>query len=446
MEKHHRLLAIPLLIFLTCFLIVGYNNRYASDDFEFLIKLREYGFLGSVEWFHSHWNTRWTSIAFLNGALLFTLNIGTLFWYHLISISLLWFALYRNIKNFVRKDIITHVSVSGFATIAFFYSCFSISDVFFWINTSTMYLYGCIALLFAVAEITSNTHTVASYLRLAVFGLFLAGAYEPLVFTSLVVCAVLFATLVSKHGWSVWKIHTDKKVIVLLSSLMLGFAISFSGEGHVARSAFLPQTDLTFKLWVWMKAIIKMFVIYIPGKILPVLLFSFPWFVIGANTGFTWLTPRRMQFVSVVFVALVIISLGPVAFIMSEMGPERAWTQITLYLVVYAAVLASYAGAALKRRYNVNNVLRIYAVIAFIYIVATGVPMVIVSSKYSKAYDNRVKILLEQAATERKESLYLKPLPSSGWLHSAEISNDTSHFNNIFLKEFFKLGFTPVSR
>lgn len=337
-----------------------------------------------------------------------------------------------------------NIIFAGYTALAFFYSCFSISDVFFWINTSTMYLFGCIAFLFAVAEITTRKHTVPSYIRLALFGLFIAGAYEPLVFTTMLGCLVVLVFLVYKNGWKIWSIPFDKKIIILLSSLMIGFAISFSGDGHVVRSGYLPQTDLYYKIYALAKAVVKMFAIYLPGLILPVLLFSFPWFVYGANRGFVWLTPRMLKIISGGFIILVVISLGPVAFIMSEMGPERAWTQITLWLVIYASALACYAGAALKRRYNVNNVLRIYAAIALIYILATGVPEVFVAFKYSKAYDERVKLVLQQSSAGRTQLLELKPLPYAGWLHSAELSEDSTHFNNVFLKEFLNLKFTPV--
>ena len=193
MQKQRNWFLVPLVIFTCCYFAVGYYNRFASDDFEFLNKLREYGYFGSVQWFHSHWNTRWSAIGLLNGVLLFTLNAGTLFYYHLVSIVLLWYAFYRIIQSVLAQDKLTGGIMAGYATTAFFYSCFSINDVFFWINTSTMYLYGCIALLFAIAELTTRKHTFFSYVRLSLFGLFIAGAYEPLVITAGVTCIFLLA-------------------------------------------------------------------------------------------------------------------------------------------------------------------------------------------------------------------------------------------------------------
>ncbi len=445
MEKQNRFLLIPLGLFLICFLWIGYYNRFASDDFEFLNKLRTYGFAGSVQWFHEHWNTRWSAITLLNWVLICTLTVGSLVWYHLVSFLLLWWAFYRNISNLIHEPETTRIIYSGYASIAFFYACFSINDVFFWINTSTMYLYGCIAIVFAIAEITTRKHTVLSYLRLSLLGLFTAGAYEPLVFTCMLSCVAILFLLVKRHKWDVWRIPFDKKIIILLSSLMLGFAISYSGEGHVVRATYLPQESFFFKTWVWIKAIVKMFVLHIPLKMLPVFLFSIPWFLFGAKYQSQWFSKKLFQRITIVMVVLVMISLLPVAFIMSEMGPERAWTQISLYLVVYIALVACYAGKALQKYYSMNKVLKLYSVIAVMYVLAIGIPRLVQAKQYSNAYDERIALILDHKNSGKNTTLTLSPLPESGWLHSAEIATGPEHFYNIFLKEFLGLDFEIIS-
>jgi len=430
---------------MVCFLLLGYYNRFASDDFEFLIKLREYGFAGSVKWFHEHWNTRWSAIALLNASLLFTVKSGSLIWYHLFSIGMLWWAFYRIIRNITVQPKLSDSIFAGYAAVAFFYCCFSISDVFFWINTSCMYLFGCIALLFAIAEITAKKHTTGSYLRLAAFGLFLAGAYEPLVFTCMVSCLVVLTVLVYRHHWNVWRLPFDKKVIIFLSAMMLGFAISYSGEGHVVRSTFLPQHDFGFKFWVWIKALIKMFGMHAPSKLLLALMFSLPWFLFGTGHNLVWFTADVLKKITSVFLLLIMISLLPVAFIMSEMGPERAWTQISVYIVIYAGFLACYAGRALKNKYDINYVTKLYIFISALYILATGITKVVEAKKYSSAYDARMENILNHRDAGKKEVLVLSPIPDAGWFHSAEISSDSTFYNNTFLKNFLKLDFEIVS-
>ena len=151
-----------------------------------------------------------------------------------------------------------------------------------------------------------------------------------------------------------------------------------------------------------------------------------------------------MKKITALFVVLVMISLLPVAFIMSEMGPERAWTQVSLYITIFAALLALYAGRALKNKYETNTVIRLYAAFATLYVIATGTAVVLQAGNYSKAYDDRIVTIIDHKNAGGKETLLLKQLPSSGWIHSAEVSEDTTHFNNVFLKEFLQLNF-PVA-
>jgi hypothetical protein len=357
---------------LISFLLVGYFNRFATDDFEFLNKLREYGIVGSVKWFHEHWNTRWASILLLNGMLLLTLKTGTLVWYHLISISLLFIA-FNTILKHVLRSVNEALLLSGYLSIAFFFACFSISDVFFWINTSTMYLYGIIALLFALGEVTSKEHTIPGYLRITGFGLFIGGAYEPLAFTCMITCIVILLLQVRPYNWYVGKIAINKKIIIFLSVLMLGFAFSFAGEGHVVRSSYLPQTDFSFKLWVWVKAVVKIFVVYIPEILLPVLMLSFPFFLLGLIHSPSWVTKELLKKFTIAFVFLTVVSLFPIALIMSEMGPERSWTQVSLYLVLYFAYVSMYAGKFLKKKFKLNHLVSIYAVLISAFVLSMGI-------------------------------------------------------------------------
>ncbi|MBL0341813.1 MAG: hypothetical protein IPP71_13290 [Bacteroidetes bacterium] len=145
MKQQIKFLIPALVAFVICFLMTAFYNRYASDDFEFLYQYRELGLGGSVKYFYDSWNTRWLAIGWMNIVFMLTGSLGSLLYYHLVSLVLLWFAFYRVIKNFVEAALIFRVITSGFMMVSFYYSCFSISDVFFWVNTSTMYLFGSIA-------------------------------------------------------------------------------------------------------------------------------------------------------------------------------------------------------------------------------------------------------------------------------------------------------------
>jgi hypothetical protein len=438
MRKQLILLSIPLTCFFCCYLFISFFNRYASDDFEFLFRYQDLGITGAVKYFHESWNTRWTAILWLNIIFFIESKIHYIVWYHIISIAVLWFAFYRITKQLFKGDILQLLILSGFSTIAFFYSCFSISDVFFWVNTSTMYLWSVIALLFICSEVLSSGNRLW---LVAICGLYIGGSYEPMVIVVIVGCllgaSAEFNKLVNEK-------ELQQRMLMygtILFFTVSAFIISLSGEGHLIRSSFLPQSSVLFKGWVLIKALIKIMLIHIPSRILPCLLFSFPWFLLGLLSPVKF-TFHHLKIASITFLAVIILSLAPVVFIMSEMGPERAWTQVSLYLVIYCGIIAAYAGTSLKNRINPSKVSRVYLALALLFILATAIPQLIQSYKYSKAYDSRMTYLLKLKNSKRTAEVVLEPLPPVEWLHSAEISVDSNHFTNGHLRRFLALPFT----
>lgn len=443
--KSHILLIPALIAFLVCFAWVAFYNRFASDDFELIYQLNHLGFKGSIIYFYDTWNTRWLAITLMNVIFIATEKSGTLIVFHLLSLLILWFAFYRLTKEFSKQTLLTNIVCSGFMSISFFYSCFSKSDVFFWVNSSAIYLYGTIAFIFALAEVLLKRVNATSFVILIFAGFFLGGSYEPLAFTVMVTSSVFLFVMFQRHGPGVAAQPVVIKTILLLSIVMVAFAVSYAGQGHVIRSSFLPQTTFTFKSWAFIKAVLKMSAIYLPEKLFTALLFAFPWFLTGMVQPFKQISILIVKQASMAFLILLFISLGPVVFIMSEMGPERAWTQISIYLVLYSSILAAYAGSMLHGRYNVQQVTRVYAVTAFLYVLATGVPAGIQAKIYASAYDNRMLDLKNLKRDNDVPNLVvLEKLPPSGWLHSAEISSRPDHFTNQHLKKYLGLNFDVV--
>ncbi len=440
MERQIRLLLPAAFAFLICFLVTAFYNRFASDDFEFLYQFSELGFSGSVRYFYDNWNTRWLAIGWMNIVFFTEQRFGNLIFYHAFSLILLWVSFCRLISQFLDTSILVKMVTSFFMLMSFFYCCFNISEVFFLINASTMYLYGTIAFIFVLGSVISNRFSFIDVIVLIFSGLYVGASYEPLVFTSMLAGVIYLWIQFRKHGPQVAAKATVIKVILVLSVLMIAFAISYAGEGHTIRSTFLPQTTFTFKLWVWIKAMIKMVVLELPSKLLIAFLFSFPFFLAGMIAPFKNLTFMMFKQITILFFVLIAISLFPISFIMSEMGPPRAWTQISLYLVLYSCFLAAYAGTILKTKYDYEKSTKLYALISLLYVLSTGIPEMIKSYYYSIAFEKRMDELVNHDTT-KNEKIVLKPLPETGWIHSAEISRDPSHFSNQHLKKYLGLDF-----
>jgi hypothetical protein len=67
----------------------------------------------------------------------------------------------------------------------------------------------------------------------------------------------------------------------------------------------------------------------------------------------------------------------------------------------------------------------------FIYSIITQYNSV---SVYGLAVDKRMEFLRNNPAKDKNHIEYLGPLPSSGFLYSAEISEDTANYKNVQLR------------
>lgn len=442
MAGKNTLLSVPLFLFLLFFLLAGIYNRYASDDFEFLFRYHDLGLRGSVAYFYENWNTRWLAISFMNLVFSITSTVHTLLWYHILSVDLLWFAFYRIVRNITQRGTVDSLLLSGFAVIAFFYSCFSISDVFFWINTSTMYLWSVIALALIAGELMSEQRTVPGYMLIIFSAAYIGGSCEPLAAVTMVTIVTLFIYTLRYNFNSINRDNMLLKCALAFLFITATFTISMSGDGHLVRSSFLPVVSPGIKSWILVKSFIKMIFFYLPSKLMICLLFSFPWMLLGLTSSVTKINGRILRLSTIAFIALVILSLAPVVFVMSEMGPERSWTQISFYLTAYCSLLAFYAGTAMSKRLNPESALKIYAGIATLYILATALPAAIKNYQYRKSYDERMFVIDEAKTAEQKTTVIaLEPLKEPGWYHSAEISADPYYFTNVHLKRYLGLDF-----
>ena len=184
-----------------------------------------------------------------------------------------------------------------------------------------------------------------------------------------------------------------------------------------------------------------MIAIYLPQIIPAFLIGALPWLLVEKKQSFNVLNKKLFTEITLVYLALVMISLLPVAFVMSEMGPERAWTQVSLYTVIYACITGVFTGNLMQDRYNRGKLTMYFTVVAVAYILFTGIPAVKKASAYSKAYDARMAYILEKKQAYHEKILTVPPLPEPGWLHSAELDSNPDHFINRFLEEYLELSF-----
>lgn len=431
-----------LLLFVTGFALLSVFNRLASDDFECYSIYRQHGITGGVKYFYDHWNVRWCAIGALNVIFAAFKALPALWMYHLGCFALLWYGWYRIVLNVGLLNGTSHlqkITLSGCTSVAFFFSSFSISDVFFWINTSTMYLLSVIAFLHAAASILSRRTGIFSLLIIIFCGFYIGGACEP--FTMVLIMSIGTLILI-RFKKPILPALPTPTLLLFLICLCLSFAITYSGNGHQIRAQFLPQTDIVYKGWALIKSLVKIFAFKIPALLLPALLFSFPWFIAGKHYQYDFLTNSTLKKVTVIFLFLTFASIAPIVFVMSEAGPEGSWTQLSLYLTAYCAVLSAYAGKHSKMQMELSTITRIFTIMMFLFVASSMIPKIREAAIYAKAYDKRMELLNNMKMHSSGATIVeVEPLPSSGWLHSAEISENPKHFSNRHLQKYLEVSF-----
>lgn len=127
---------------------------------------------------------------------------------------------------------------------------------------------------------------------------------------------------------------------------------------------------------------------------------------------------------------------------MSEAGPERSWTQLSLYLTAYCAFLSAYAGKHSKMQMQLSTISRIFTIMMFLFVASSMIPKIREAALYAKAYDKRMELLNNMKMHSSGAIIVeVEPLPSSGWLHSAEISENPEHFSNRHLQNYLEVPF-----
>jgi hypothetical protein len=438
----------PLVVFLVHYLITGYLNRYATDDFEFLNKLRDYGFTGSVKFFYDTWSVRWASIGLMNAFFSLPDVFNPLLCYSLFILLFLLIAGKRLVEQVFQVKGTEAVVLASYLLMGLFYTCFNIGETFYWINSSVTYLVATACLAVMLSELFLPRIKWYSWLILFVSAAYMGGSYEPMSFVIMSISGIFIFAMFKTHGPMAAARPAVIKTIILLSILMIAFAVSFSGEGHKIRSTFLPDTTILYRAWAFVKAMIKITILFGPWKLLLAMVFCMPFFVLASSGKIKLPVEISILKATGVLIILFALSYFPIVFVMSEMGPERAWMQVTFYICLYAVFISVKLGEKFKNHYFTGPAgLRSFTLTLAVALLGFAAVQLDRDVMYVKAYESRMTYLkaLSESGQALPEVVELKPLPEPGLLKSAEISEYPDGAFNHFLTDYFRLN-TKVKR
>ncbi|MFC2176712.1 hypothetical protein ACFLR1_07090 [Bacteroidota bacterium] len=445
------LMAANAALFVGIFLLVGYYNRLAADDFHFLVKTKELGIWDSMLFYYNYWIPRW-SASLVRGVFLSQYTSpATLFSFHATSLILGVVAIKAFLHGIIKgmslpikawNQWILAIYLLG----ALFYSGFAKGDTWYWIASAPSYLWGCFAALLGGSFLMQQWSKPIRYPLVTLLFLYAGGASESVAISTL---AILFYLGFITHGKNQFA-NLDRQALHLATiACFIGFGIDISSPATKIRYAHLPQFSFQDKVIIGFWNYFKLIFIKIPATLPTVILFVSPFAFFGrkqlrhqfiALQETIW-NNRKLWGISDILIALMAFSL---AFAMGEIGPERAWLPLTFMVLSISVVITYQLGTwfYIKTRGKLFQLVVIGQVLLFAFQGVSAFNQIPKVAAYAASVDQRMNQII--ACTANDSIMVLKPLPDAGWLFSAEISNDTNHFSNKHLKLFFQNKYTFV--
>jgi hypothetical protein len=436
---------VILFLFTPLYLILSINSRPASDDFYYLWLANNFGGWGGMKYQYLQWSGRWSAHLIACTLIPFWKSGWLLPCIEISSLSLLILVIGNHLKNILKNESIALNNNSCLLSISiissFFFATYDIGETWFWYIIIITYLWSIVAFLFLLTRIFYHSFSVLNCLLIIFPGAYVGGASESY---SIVFMIILFYCLFVKINLKQNNISQKRNIIFALLIISCSFLISVMAPGTEIRHSLLPQTTIDYKIISSVKSFAKFFVRYLPHHLPMLILLSIPFFIAGNNSVkiLNGLPVRKSIFrITLIYFALIFCVTLPTAMVMSEQGPERALSLISLASAIYFSFIAFHAGKFFpellyRKIFQFSGTI----IIAFTMIVIL-IKQLNITGDFSCAYDKRMEIIQRKINSGNNSALELAPLPAHGMLYWEEISNDTTFFVNQHLKKGLNLPF-----
>lgn len=411
--------AILFVIFLcSCF----YFNRFAVDDYYFIGEINSKSFSEIYKNLHSNWHGRWTS----NFALLSFIQLYDfpyfLQLFNLLTATLLFLVIYQLLKaiNTCYLLGLTKSNLLVYALIVesiFFFSTQSSSETWFWFTGSVVYLWSIIAILGALKIFFISNPKFSSYFIYFIGLIYIGGANEPLVLFSIIPLL-----------WLMVKDIKRKVAFAGLLLLIVSFLINYLSQGTLNRDEITPSLGFIDLILYSGYGTVDFLFFEFYSTFFIALILAIPFYILGTTfkNRFYWFKPIKHLVIAVVLIGLFsFLNNLFVVFALGSLPPDRALISsslvISMMIVYYFFLLGSSE--------NLKTT-SFTPILAIIILIVFTVNSIIIHQNYANKVDERIAFILNS----KKEIITVKPLPSSGYLHSTEITTDSEHYKNQHLK------------
>ncbi|TAL61887.1 MAG: hypothetical protein EPN85_03760 [Bacteroidetes bacterium] len=441
-NKKNILLYISGILFFALYVLLARNNRLPFEDYHFISLTQDMGAIKAMQYIYEVYSARWSahtiafslSVLYDNAYFLFLFNIGTLAALF-VSLCLAMKSLFNGIVEFnLPKNTLLVYTV--LFTTSFFFSSYNIGESWFWYMVNWMYMWSIIAGNLLMWLLLSEKTTPIRILAITVITAYIAGAAESYALIYILLLALMI--VLKKQNAPFTGNIQIRSVYFALTLLVLFYMITILAPGTWARKDGL--TDATFAEHVIMvlKAYGKV-LLQTPALIPYLLIFGIPWVILGnlcssekkeTVNGLLTIFLKSLVFMGMAILVLIL----PASWILYDLPPARALSQVSLLLTIYVSFLFFYIGYKIQLPQKFRKWTATVAMIAGIAVITFHLTdQYKVTGNFSKDYDGRITRIKREESTGRKNTLYFERLSPSGMLYSDEISSDSS-LNKYFEK------------
>jgi len=450
------LLSLCSLSFLLLYFILSCYNRFAVDDYHYIAHIRNLGIWGSMQYDYHFWGGRWVtnllwSMVYFNYEPAYIL-ISFTFLNGLFLIASLFFLTSNALKlaniHFPSKFTLLNYCI---LTVMFvFLISPSKGEIWFWTASCFTYLLSISCFLWGYSIILSQRKNRFSYLLLALFFIYAGGASETYAITYILILltTIIFIWRTKNSNFSASGGKILAKCSIALAILFATWIISILAPGNVERATKLPEASLFATLYIAFKGLAKLILI----KILPLSFWIIPFSLISMYLGYlcgmneekiAW--QKQLWKVLLLPVLLLLKMYGLLFFTsysLSDIPPDRSLSQVLFIIVLYISGLSFYLGFKCVTKAKILTYGFYFSTLFIIVLmIETTARQQRIVSAYAAAADQRKEYLVGLQQAGNKKVITVKPLPSSGFLYSAEVTEDTLNFRNEHYEDGLGLRF-----
>lgn len=388
-RSFYRLLFFCNLLFLAYYLILGYYNQPATDDYCVIAAQNTYGFNSPITYWYKFWNGRILPLYLTNIFLTIFQKTGTTIWFTIFLIVGYVFSIYRILKILIEKNIVTTnkntfiiLNIAAFIFNVFVYNNFKF-NTFFWLNASTMYFGGILFFLIGFGEIIATKKSWFT-IPLIIFSFVYAGfsTENHALVMALFMIGAIFLKLVFKI-----KLNYDLNFKFYLGaiSILVSFIILILAPGSQHRissdsvnitsssqSTFLFQFGKNF-IFKYLLLIGEILLMYLPFLLLliPIIITALSDQINRINT-FPKINKFTFLITTITTILLIGTAIAPTIYIFGNIGPQRILTIVNALLLVYFLIICQVFFINYYKNLNFKITINLAIVSIFLIILQVG--------------------------------------------------------------------------